>query len=318
MSRSSNGVRFGINPRGLSFERIVSVAKAAEAAGFSTMAFSDRPPENNIEAWTLATAVATATQRIRVTHSTLNVPFRHPALLAKMAASLDVITGGGRVILTLGAGAQEEHATSYGIAFGTPGERVDGLIDAIHIMRGMWSNESFSYEGKRYSVREAAIEPKPVSNIAILIGAGKPRTLKTAGALADGWIKNGGWPATPEAYAELQEAVDRGAEGAGRDPAILRRVVNCTAYVGNRELAKVMPPTLGSGGGLMGTADQVLEIIEKHREAGVDTFHVQFKDDILDEQIPAFGEQIIAKLSWPGGPAPAGHGSCPRRGSRTQ
>ena len=297
MTRSSNPVRFGINPRGLDYSGVVSVAKAAEAAGFETIAFSDRPPENNLEAWTLATAVACATERIIVTHSTLNVPYRNPALVAKMAASLDVVTGGGRVLLTIGAGGQESHATSYGMRFGAPGERVDALIDAIHIMRGMWSEESFSYEGKFHSVDGATLQPKPVNGpLPVFIGAVGPRMLRLAGSLADGWIKNGGWPASPEAYAELQEQVERGAEAAGRDPGTLRRVVNCTAYVGSEDPATVMPSTFGAAGGLMGTAEQVLEIIERHREAGVDTFQVQFQNDIAHEQIPAFGEQVIAKL----------------------
>ena len=297
MSRSSNPIRFGLNARGMSFDRTVEIAKKAEAAGIENITFSDRPPETNLEAWTFATAVAARTERIRVTHSTLNVPYRYPALLAKMATALDVITGGDRLLLTLGAGAQEEHATTYGMAWGTAGERVDGLVDTINILRGMWSSDSFSYEGKTYSVNGAVLDPKPVNgSIPILIGAGKPRTLRIAGSMADGWLKNGGWPQSPEAYAELQEGVDRAAEKAGRDPGTIRRVINCTAYVGDKDPASVMPSTLGSTGGLMGTPDQVLDIIEKHRAVGVDTFHVQFANDIVDEQIPAFGEQIIAKF----------------------
>ena len=292
MSRSKNAVRFGINPRGLSFERTVAVAKAAEAAGFDNVSFADRPPEDNLEGWTVATAVAMTTQRIRITHSTLNVPFRYPALLAKMAASLDVITGGGRVLLTLGAGGQEGHAVSFGMRFGSPGERVEGLIDAINILRGAWANESFTYEGKQYSVTDCVVLPKPIEQpIPIFIGAGQPRMLGLAGSMADGWIKNGGWPASPEAYAELQEKVERGAERAGRDPGTLRRVVNCSAFVG-----AVTPPDVDPARGLVGTPDQVLEIIEKHRDAGIDTFQLGFPSDIVDEQIPAFGEQIIAKL----------------------
>lgn len=297
MSLSSNPIRFGLNARGMSFERTVEIAKKAEAAGIENITFSDRPPETNLEGWTFATAVAAQTDRIRVTHSTLNVPYRYPALLAKMATALDVITGGDRVLLTLGAGGQEAHATTYGMAWGSNGERVDGLIDTINILRGMWANDSFSYEGKRYSVEEAVLDPKPVSGtIPILIGAMKPRMLGVAGRLADGWLKNGGWPESPEAYAALQEGVDRAAEKAGRDPGKIRRVVNCTAYVGDKDPASVMPSTFGAAGGLMGTQDQVLDIIEKHLAAGVDTFHIQFAADIIDEQIPAFGEQIIAKL----------------------
>ena len=272
------------------------MAKVAEAAGFQNISFSDRPPEQNIEGWTLATAVALQTQRLRVTHSTLNVPFRNPALLSKMAAGLDAITGGGRLILTLGAGTQENHFTTYGIPFGSPGERVDGLIDTIEILRGTWANDAFSYEGKQYSVSEATVTPKPVNGaIPIFIGAGKPRMLRLAGRVADGWIRNGGWPADLEAYGELLATLEEAADAAGRDPGTIHRVINCNAYVGDEDPATKLAAVFGNQGGLAGTADQVLEIIEGCREAGVDTFHVQFQNDIIDEQIPAFGEQIIAK-----------------------
>ena len=164
----------------------MSVGLAAEAAGFDVISFSDRPPEPSMEGWTLATAVAVQTERIAVTHSTLNVPFRNPALLAKMASTLDVMTGGGRVILTLGAGGQETHYRTYGIEFGSPGERVTDLEDAIAIMRGLWANESFSYAGRQFSVEECSAPPAPLGPIPIIIGAGGPRMLRYTGAHAEG------------------------------------------------------------------------------------------------------------------------------------
>ena len=296
MARSKNAVRFGINPRGLPYERIVEVAKAAEAAGFQNISFSDRPPENNIEGWTLATAVALQTERLRVTHSTLNVPFRNPALLSKMAAGLDAITGGGRVILTLGAGTQENHFTTYGIPFGSPGERVDGLIDCIEILRGTWENETFTYAGAVYGVDGATVTPRPASgDIPIFIGAALPRMLRLTGRVADGWIRNGGWPADLDAYRAQLDTLEEAAAGAGRDLGSIRRVINCNAYVGDEDPATKLATVFGNPGGLLGTADEVLETVERCREAGVDTFHVQFQNDIIDEQIPAFGEQVIAK-----------------------
>ena len=297
MTRSSNAVRFGLNPRNLPYERVVEVAKAAEAAGFQNISFSDRPPENNLEGWTLATAVAIQTNRIRVTHSTLNVPFRNPALLSKMATALDFITGGDRVILTLGAGTQADHFTTYGIGFHSAGERVEGLIDAIEILRGTWANEQFSYEGKQYHAAGATVTPKPVNGtIPIFIGAAQPRMMRLAGRTADGWIRNGGWPSDLDAYRAQLNLLEEAAAGAGRDGTRIHRVVNCNAYVGNEDPATKLATTFGNPGGLTGTAEQVLETIERYREAGVDTFHVQFQNDIIAEQIPAFGEQVIAKV----------------------
>ena len=297
MTRSSNAVRFGLNPRNLPYERVVEVAKAAEAAGFQNISFSDRPPENNLEGWTLATAVAIQTSRIRVTHSTLNVPFRNPALLSKMATALDFITGGDRVILTLGAGTQADHFTTYGVGFHSAGERVEGLIDAIEILRGTWANEQFSYEGKQYHAAGATVTPKPVNGtIPIFIGAAQPRMMRLTGRTADGWIRNGGWPSDLDAYRAQLDMLEEAAAGAGRDGTRIHRVVNCNAYVGNEDPATKLATTFGNPGGLTGTPEQVLETIARYREAGVDTFHVQFQNDIIAEQIPAFGEQVIAKV----------------------
>lgn len=298
MARSSNPVRFGINPRGLPYERVVQVAQAAEAAGFQNISFSDRPPENNLEGWTLATAVALQTAHIRVTHSTLNVPFRNPALLSKMAAGLDTITGGGRLILTLGAGTQADHFTTYGIEFGSAGQRVDGLIDTIAILRGTWANERFTYQGRVYSVEEAVVTPRPGGGaIPIFIGAALPRMLRLAGRTADGWLRNRGWPADLDEYRAQLATLEEAAEAAGRDPRAIHRALNCNAYVGDEDPETKLASVFGNPGGLMGTGEQVLETVERYREAGVDTFHVQFLNDIIDEQIPAFGEQVIAKVS---------------------
>ena len=297
MARSSNPVRFGLNPRGLPYERIVQVARAAEAAGFQNISFSDRPPENNIEGWTLATAIALQTTRIRLTHSTLNVPFRNPALLSKMATGFDAITGGGRLILTLGAGTQEDHFTTYGIEFGPPGRRVDGLIDAVAILRGTWANERFTYRGRVYGVEEAVVTPRPVDGtIPVFIGAALPRMLRLAGRTADGWLRNGGWPTDLDAYRAQLAALEEAADAAGRDPLAIHRALNCNAYVGDEDPATKLASVFGNPGGLMGTGEQVLETVERYREAGVDTFHVQFLNDVIDEQIPAFGEQVIARV----------------------
>ena len=295
--KSSNQIRFGLNPRGISYERIVASAQAAEAAGFSHISFADRPFEENIEAWTLATAVGMVTTRIILTHSTLNIPYRNPAMVAKMAASLDVITGGGRVTLTLAAGGSDHYYTPYGIVPGTPGERYNSVVDTVRILKGLWANDSFSYEGKRFSVQDAVVAPKPVNGtIPIIIAANKPRMQAFTGAVADGWIKGGGWPESPEHYERLLAPIEEAAERAGRDPASLRRVVNCAGYVGDRDPATVMPSTRGAVGGLMGTADQVAEIVAVYNEAGIDTFNVQFDNDLLDEQIPRFGEEVIARF----------------------
>jgi len=121
--------------------------------------------------------------------------------------------------------------------------------------------------------------------------------LRLTGRVADGWIRNGGWPAELDAYRVQLAAVEEAAGAAGRDPGSLHRVVNCNAYVGDEDPATRLATVFGNPGGLMGTAEQVLETVAQYREAGVDTFHVQFQNDIIDEQIPAFGELVIARAN---------------------
>ena len=296
MLRTLNPLRFGFNPRGFSFDQTVALTRVAEEAGFGVVAFSDRPPENNLEGWTMAVAVGALTPRIRLTHSTLNIPFRNPGMLAKMAASLDVITG-GRVELTLGAGGQEPHYRAYGIPFGSPGERFTDLKDAVAIMRGMWAGEPFTYQGRQHQVAEARTEPRPVQGaIPIIIGAGGPRMLRYTGAVADGWIKNGGWPASLEEYAGLLSLLEEGAERAGRDPRTVRRVLNGSAVIGEGDVAAPIPESARSRGGLLGTPEQILETIATYAEAGVDEFHISFPPAETEEQLRQFGQEVIAKI----------------------
>ena len=296
MTASTNSIRFGINPRGMPYERVVSIAQIAEEAGFEVISFSDRPPEVNLEGWTFATAIAVQTKRIAITHSTLNIPFRNPALLAKMVSSLDVMTGGGRVILTIGAGGQETHYSSFGVPFGTAGERVTDLEDAITIMRGLWANETFSHQGRQFSVVEASAPPTPYGPIPFIIGAGGPRMLKYTGAQADGWIKNGGWPESHQQYRDLLSQMEAGAEGAGRDPRTIRRVLNGTGYIGDADPDTVIPETFGRRGGLMGNTAKILATIEEYVELGVDTFQLQFPNDIIEDQLKQFGAEVLAKV----------------------
>ena len=119
--------------------------------------------------------------------------------------------------------------------------------------------------------------------------------LKYAGAQADGWIKNGGWPESHQQYRDLLSQVEAGAEGAGRDPRTIRRVLNGTGYIGDDDPDSVIPETFGRRGGLMGNAAKILATIEEYVELGVDTFHLQFPNDIIEDQLKQFGAEVIAK-----------------------
>ena len=301
MTRTNNPVQFGLRIGGSPpFDRAVAICQAAESAGFTTASFMDRPPDPVLEGWTFATAIAVRTQKLILTHATLNVPFRNPALLAKMAATLDFITGGGRVELTLGAGGavNQKHYTSYGVPFGDGGQRIEGLRDAVTIMRGLWSNETFTYSGSVYQVEEASIGVRPVNGtIPIWIGAFGPQMMRYTGRVADGWMKNGGWPASIEELQGLVRILETSAQKAGRDPLRIRRVLNGAAAIGEgSEDVKIPGPFGMASPNIAGSSAQILETVETYRNEGIDTFHLGFSPDNLMDQIKQFGEEVIAKV----------------------
>jgi alkanesulfonate monooxygenase SsuD/methylene tetrahydromethanopterin reductase-like flavin-dependent oxidoreductase (luciferase family) len=303
MSASTNPLRFGINLTGPDrpYAELLATAQLAEELGFDTVAMTDRPPENNYEAWTLASAIGALTSRIRLTHNTLNVPLRNAALLAKMAASLDAIAGADRVILTLGAGTGGPHFTSYGVAWGaTPGERVTDLQDCIAILRGLWANDLFSYQGRVHSVQDATVQPRPTAGaLPIYIGALGPRMLRYTGAVAEGWLKNRGWPESPDELQGYVAVLEQGAEKAGRDPAGIRRVLNGAAGFGESAAAEAQARAsrggapAGSGNGLLGTPEQILETLHKHRAAGADTFHLAFPAASRHDDMRRFAAEVL-------------------------
>lgn len=298
-------VSFSTRAGNQSFEQAVAIAQAAEKAGFEGVSFSDRPHDPVLEGWTLATAVAARTERIRFFHTTLNVPYRFASVLAKEAATLDIISN-GRLDLCLGVGGDANRPLydSIGVPLAAPGERLTDLVDAIEIMRGMWANEKFSYKGRVYRVENAAGAPQPVQKpIPIWIGARLPRSLRIAGRLADGFVKNGGFGSVEE-LRELNDAVSVAAEKAGRDPNAVRRVMNgVLSYVAKdpadaKAYRAQAVQTAGSRAGqqvdgFTGTPEQIIEKVKAYRDAGVDTFVVNFAPQLTMEQIAKFGAEVI-------------------------
>ena len=292
-----------------SFEGALATAQAAEAAGFRGVSFSDRPHDPILEGWTLATAVAARTERIRFFHTTLNIPYRFPSVLAKEAATFDIISN-GRLDLCLGAGGEGNRSLydSVGVPLAAPGERMTDLEDAVTIMRGMWANEKFSYKGRVYHVEEAAGGVKPVqSPIPIWIGARFPRSLRQVGRFADGFIKNGGWGSVDE-LRELNQVVDVSAAKAGRSPYSIRRLLNgALTYVAKdaadaaefqqNHATQAASSRAFQTGGLMGTVEEIIATIKSYRAVGVDTFVLHFAPEMTLEQIRRFGSEVIPEAA---------------------
>ncbi|MER6946945.1 LLM class flavin-dependent oxidoreductase [Nonomuraea sp. NPDC000554] len=194
----------------------VGDARAAEELGFDFVSASDHPcgTEPTYELWTMLTWVAAATSHIRVASRVLGVPYRPPAMVAKMAETLHRLSG-GRLILGLGGGYSDEEFRAFGLGVPTPREKVDGMIEAIGVIRGLWSQRNFTYQGTRYTTDAANLEPKPDTPIPIWLGTYGNRALKATGELADGWIPSLGF-APPDQAVQLRQRVLTAAARTGR------------------------------------------------------------------------------------------------------
>lgn len=267
------------------------LAKLADESGLDLLTIQDHPYQPRFyETWTLMTALAMATERIHVSANVGNLPLRPPAMLAKQAATLDVLTG-GRVEVGLGAGAFWDAIVAFGGPRRTPAEAYDAFEDALHILRGMWDNsgKAFTYEGSIYKVRGARPGPAPAHRIPIWTGAHGPRMLRLTGRMADGLFISMPY-VPPETLPSINAQIDQGAREAGRSPEEIRRGYN---------LSGVIRPGAGSTsyptqqGALDGTAaywaDQIVRFYQEYRQ---DTFIFWGSGDVAG-QIELFAREVV-------------------------
>src|SRR5213082_228751 len=207
-------------------------AVLADELGFDLVGIQDHPYQRRFyDTWTLLTAVAMRTERIAVFPDVANVPLRPPAMLAKAAATLDILSG-GRLELGLGAGGFWDGIKAYDGPVRTPGESVSALEEAIQVIRLLWSGQhGIRFEVKSYKLAGAHSGPLPAHAIEIWLGAYRPRMLSLTGRLADGWIPSYGY-LKPDRLPEAQARVDDAAASRGRDPASVRRAYNFGALDG--------------------------------------------------------------------------------------
>ena len=176
------------------------------------------------EAWTLLAGMAARTTRTRVGCSVTGNTYRHPAVLAKAAVTVDHLSG-GRLEFGIGAGWAENEHTMLGLPFGTARDRADWLEEALPIIRSLWTEPRTTFTGKHYLLAEAVAEPKPVQTPHPPIwigGVGRRRTLRMAAEHAAVWNAPGG---SPEEVAELSAVLDGHCADVGRDPTEIRRSV---------------------------------------------------------------------------------------------
>jgi F420-dependent oxidoreductase-like protein len=225
-------VRYGLKLSQLApIDEYRAVWRIADQAGFDSVwnmdhfaALGDDPSGEIFEAWTLLGAMAEATERVRIGCMVTGNTYRHPGVLAKMAVTVDHLSG-GRLEFGIGAAwAENEHAM-LGLEFGTIGDRMDRLEEACQVIRSLWTEHRTTFHGRHYDLTEAIAEPRPVQrpHPPIWIGGrGRKRTLRLTAQYADVWNLPSG---PPSELAELSRLLDEHCEAVGRDPDEIRRTV---------------------------------------------------------------------------------------------
>src|SRR5690606_18082355 len=265
---------------------LVEYAGLADRLGLDLIGVQDHPYQRrSVETWTLLSVIATATERVRVFPGVISLPMRQPAVLAKAAASLDLLSG-GRVELGLGAGAFWDAIEAYGGERRTPGQAIGALEEAITVIREIWSGErNRRFDGAHYRLSGAQAGPRPAHPIGIWLGVGGPRALALTGRLADGWLPSSPW-ATPERRPGLQARIDEAAREAGRQPRDVRRLYNVNGVITEGR----------SEGFLRGPAGQwVDELTDLAVGHGMDTF-VLWPEGDQQEQLTRFAEQVVPEV----------------------
>jgi alkanesulfonate monooxygenase SsuD/methylene tetrahydromethanopterin reductase-like flavin-dependent oxidoreductase (luciferase family) len=273
---------FFLIPEAASYPDLVRQVEATERGGLDLVGIQDHPYQRRfLDTFALIADLLARTERLRFFPDVANLPLRSPATLAKLAASLDVMSG-GRFELGLGAGAFWDAVAAMGGPRRSPGESVDALAEAVEIIRRAWSGErSVSFDGRHYSVAGFHPGPPPAHEIGIWIGAYKPRMLRLTGRVADGWVPSlGGAP--PEAIPEMRRRIDDGAAEAGRDPGAVRRLYNVSGTIVDGE----------TRGLLEGPPEHWVEtLVHFAADLGFDGFVFWPKEDPLG-QIERFAREV--------------------------
>lgn len=246
----------------------VTYALLAERLGFDLVSASDHPcgTHPTRETWTMLTWIAARTSRIQVATRVLGVPYRNVAMVAKMAETLDRLSD-GRLILGLGGGHSDEEFRGFGITVPTARDKIDGLEEAVRIVRGLWAERAFTFDGRLHRADRAELQPKPSRPIPIWLGTFGPRGLAVTGRLADGWIPSHGF-APPEVVPAMRRRVLDAAIEAGRDPTEITLAYNVTVHLGD----DVTP-----GPGLVaGPPDAVVETLVGFAELGFTALNIAF------------------------------------------
>lgn len=267
-------MRFGFwpNPRS-SYEDTMSLCRHAEAIGYDGIWLADHfmPDEDELipvyESWITMAALARDVPRVRMGTLVSGNTYRHPAVLANMAATLDRLND-GRTVLGLGSGWQQNEHEAYGIEYGTAGSRLRMLDEACQIIKGLFENDYFDFKGEFYQMQGAPLEPKPLqSSMPLMIGGGGEKvTLKIAAKYADEWNVWG----NVETLVRKMSILDQHCEGLNRDPATLERCAVALLFLSdNEDYLNRVRDSAPADRSIIGGINEVRDIVAGYSEAGV-------------------------------------------------
>lgn len=293
-------------------EKLRTVAGRAESLGFDSIWVMDhfhqignvgRPQEPMLECWTTLAVLAGVTSRIRVGPLVTGNVYRHPSVLAKMGATLDVLSK-GRLFMGIGAAWNEEESSAYGIPFPSTKERFLRLEEAVQIIRKMWTEERASFQGQFYKIREAYCNPKPIQkpHPPIMVGgSGERQTLRIAAKYADACNIFG----SPETIRKKLEVLREHCKTVGRDyNTILKTRLGVVAIEKDRdqlekrmaERFKGVPERMRREFVTSGSPDEVRGQMEAFRDAGIEYLIVSFEPERELEALELFGSEVAKKL----------------------
>ena len=304
---------------------ILSTAKVIEDLGFESVWVYDHfhpvpePDQEPVyEAWTLVAALAATTNSVRLGQMCTCNSYRPPSYLAKVAASIDAISG-GRLEMGIGAGWYEHEYDGYGYEFPKPSVRIGMLREGVEIMRRMWTEDVVDYDGTYYNLKGAVCQPKPVQDPMIpvwIAGGGEKLTLNVAARYAD--YTNFGY--TFDEFKQKSEILAGHCEEAGRDFGDIVRTTNFNIVIGETEsevaertaaikahfapivgedkVDKMFASSYINGGGIAGTPEQIVERIAEWQAAGLGYAIVYFQEAGTDHRgLKLFAEQVIPLLT---------------------
>lgn len=291
-----------------SYDELSGHAKLAEKLGYDAVWVRDHVSLESttgqaecLEVWTVMSALARDTSRIKIGSLVLCTPFRNPALLAKMGATLDQVSN-GRLYLGLGAGHKESEFEEYGFQFPSPGARIRMLSEAIQIIKLMWTERRPSFEGKYFQIKNALNEPKPVQKPApsIMIGASGPQAMRVVARYADAWnAPDTDW----DFYTSRRQLLGDLSEEFGRPRDAVRHVVTIPIIVDRSEsaaqarLEKVLRDRPGQqylrDRIKTGNPEQIASFFQRYLDLGVREFITSYwESDRQAEGIETFGTEV--------------------------